>query len=146
MPEILFRGLANAAKRRAETDTDSVLRLFAGILDVRIIERQLRRHDCELCVAVESFQTVWRKKHLRVPITNLAGRAHAEDARIETGDVIDAAFFGENCVPKILAPMPDAGDWPNSSDNSASLAHAVTLFALVSTYDFMERSVLFAMW
>src|SRR5213082_1863085 len=106
---------------------------------------QLRRHDCELSVAVESFQAVRGKKHLWVPITNLAGRAHAEGAGIETCDVIDTAFFRQNCVPKILAPLSDAGDWANSGDDSASMAHAVTLSVFASTYDFMQRSVLFAM-
>src|SRR4029077_4520319 len=113
--------------------------------DVRIIERQLRRHDCELRIAVESFQTVRRKKYLRVPIMNLAGRAHAEDAGIEACDVVDTAFFRQNCVPEILASVADAGDWPNASDNSAFLAHVVTLLVFASMYDFMQRSVLFAM-
>src|SRR5438094_7232597 len=145
MHEILYLGLAKAAKRRAETDTDSVLRVFAGILDERIIERHLRRHDCELCVAIESFQTVRGEKHFWVPITNLAGRAHTEDAGIETSDIIDTAFFRENCPPKTLAPVADAGDWTNSSDNSASVAHAVTVSVFASTYGFRQRSALFAM-
>jgi hypothetical protein len=112
---------------------------------VRVIERQLCRYDRELRVAIESFQPVRRKKHLWVPVTNLASRAHAEDAGIETCDAINTAFFRQNCVPKILAPVSDAGDWANASDNSASVAHAMTLFVFASTYDFMQRSVLFAM-
>jgi hypothetical protein len=140
----LFFGLANTAERRAETDTYPVLRLFAGILNLSIIECQLCRYDCELRVAVESLQTVRRKKFLWIPITYFAGRANAEDAGIKTCNAADATFFRQNCIPKILASVSYAGNWPNSSDNSASLVHAVTLFVFASTYDFMQRSVLFA--
>ena len=56
--DVLLLGFANAAKRGAEADADAILRLFAGILDARIFERELCRYDCELRVAVEPFQTV----------------------------------------------------------------------------------------
>jgi hypothetical protein len=66
-------------------------------------------------------------------------------AGIETGDAANTALLGQNSIPKVFATAPDARDAPDPGDDSASSAHAVTLFALVSTYDFMQRNVLLAM-
>src|SRR5439155_2870552 len=121
------------------------LRFFAGIFELRVIEGELRRCDGELRIAIEPFQTVRREKCLRIPIANLTCTPHAESAGIEACDAVDTALLGENSVPKILASMSDASDRTDSGDNDTSSAHALTLFALASTWDFMQRNVLLAM-
>ena len=57
--DVLFLGFANATQRSAETDSDAILRLFAGILKTRILQRELRRDDGELRVTIKPFQPVW---------------------------------------------------------------------------------------
>src|SRR5207249_10999066 len=76
IPDELFLGFADAAQRGAEDDTDAVLWFFAGIIDVRVVQRELCRYDGELRVAVEAFQTVRGKNLVRIPIVNLAGPMH----------------------------------------------------------------------
>src|SRR5205823_3725516 len=144
IPNVLIFGLADPAKCGAKTDADAMLRFFAGILKACVVERELRRRDGELRIAVEPFQTVRRKEFFRIPIVNLAGATNLEGARIEACDALDAALLGENSVPKILAPMSDASDWTDPGDDCASSAHAVTLFAFASTYAFILRKVLLA--
>src|SRR5438045_8015463 len=119
-----------------------MLRFFAGIFELRVIECELRRCDGELRITIEPFQTMRRKKCLRVPIANLACTSHAESAGIEACDFVDTALLGENSVPKILAPMSDASDWTDTGDDNTSSTHAVTLFAFVSTFVFYHRNVL----
>src|SRR6266480_2223491 len=145
IPNVLIFGLADPAKCGAKTDADAMLRFFAGILKARIAERQLRRCDGKLRIAVEPFQTVRRKEFFRIPIVNLARATNLEGARIEACDALNTALLGENSVPKVFAPMSDASDWTDPGDDNASSAHAVTLFAFSSTYDFMQRNVLLAM-
>src|SRR6266404_3144660 len=133
IPDVLFLGLAYAAQCRAEAGPDAMLRLFVGVLDMRIIQRELCRDDGELRVAIKPFQTVRRKILFRIPIGKLTGATDVEHARIKTRDVSDAALFRQNSVPKILASMSYAGDWPNSGDNSASSVHTAIRFAPSST-------------
>ena len=80
----------------------------------------------------------------RVPIVNFAGATHMEYTRVETGDAVDATFFRQDSVPEILNAGADACDWTNTGNDRASSPHAVTLFALASTYAFMQRKVLLA--
>ena len=54
--DVLFLGFANATQRSAETDSDSILRLFAGILKARILQRELCRDDGELRVTIKPLQ------------------------------------------------------------------------------------------
>src|SRR5205823_6696024 len=112
---------------------------FTGIGELRVIERQLRRRNSELRIAVESLQTVRREKIFRIPIVNFAGATHPKGAGVEAGNTLDSAPLGENPVPKICAPTSDASDGPNPGDNGASSAHAVTGLAWPSTYAFIQR-------
>jgi hypothetical protein len=57
----LLLGFADAAKRGAETNAHAILRLFARILDARVLQRELCRHDCELSVTIEPFQACGEK-------------------------------------------------------------------------------------
>jgi hypothetical protein len=109
------------------------LRFFARIFDACVVERQLRRRDGKLRVAVESLQTVRRKEFFWVPVANLAGAAHMKRARVEARDAANAALLSKNSVPKVFASSPDASNGPDPSDDRASSAHAVTLLAIVST-------------
>src|SRR5437667_12909522 len=76
IPDVLFLGFADAAQRGAEGDTDAVLWFFAGIIDVRVVQRALCRYDAELRVAAEPFEPVRWKKPVRIPVTDLAGPPH----------------------------------------------------------------------
>ena len=143
--DVLIFGLAHPTECGAKTDTNAVLRTLAGIVQARVVECQLRRGDSELRIAVEPLQAVWREEFFRIPIADLAGATHVKGAGIETGDGADAALLGQNSIPKVFATAPDASDGPDPSDDSASSAHTVTLFAFASTYAFMSRNVLFAM-
>jgi hypothetical protein len=89
---------------------------------------------------------VRRKKLFGIPITNLAGATDAEGAGIEGCNAVDSALFGQNSVPKICAAMSDASDRANPGNDGASSTHAVTVLAWASTYAFIQRNVLFAMW
>ena len=91
------------------------------------------------------FQPVRRKKFFRIPIANFTRAAHVERTGIKAGNPANAAFFGENSIPKIFAAVPDASDWADAGDDGAPSAHAATLFSLVSTYAFIQRNVLLAM-
>src|SRR6266404_2863314 len=141
--DVLLFGFADTAQRGAEADTDAILWLFAGILYPRVFECELCGYDCELRVAVEAFQSVRLKKLFRIPIANLAGTTHAENARVEASDAANAAPFGQDTVPKTIDAGADACDGADTSDDRASpslphsslwrrRAHAVTLFVLAS--------------
>src|SRR5581483_1278124 len=116
---LIFR-LANSAERGAETHADSMLRIFASILNARIIERHLRRRDGELRVTIEPLQTMRRKKFFRIPIRNLAAAMRVEDRRIETGDALDAASFRAQPAPEIFHAFADAGDRTDAGDDGAT--------------------------
>src|SRR5437016_14527516 len=62
--DVLFLGFANATQRSAETDSDAILRLFAGILKTRILQRELRRDDGELRVRSSRFRRRGEKNSL----------------------------------------------------------------------------------
>ena len=68
-----------------------------------------------------------------------------ESGGIECGNANDPALFRQDAVPEALDTSADAGDWANAGDDCASPAHAITLFALASTYALIERNVLLAM-
>src|ERR1700730_11380951 len=129
----LFFSFANAAERGAEADADSVLRLFARILQPCIIECEFGGRDGKLRITIEPFETMRREKFFRIPIANFTRAAHTERTDIQAGDPADAALLGENSIPKILASVPDASDRTNAGDDGASPAHAVTLVGLAST-------------
>src|SRR2546429_4748192 len=111
----------------------TLFRSFAEIIDVRVVQRELCRYDGELRVAVEALQTVRWKKLFRIPIANLAGTTHSEHTWIKTCDTVNAALFRQNPVPKRIDARADACNGPDTGDDRASSAHAVTLFALAST-------------
>src|SRR5437667_1997055 len=94
IPDVLVFGLADTAKCRAKTDAHAMLRFFAGIVEARIVKRQLSRCDRELRIAVEPLQTMRCKEFFRIPIVNLAGATHAKGARVEARDAADSAFLG----------------------------------------------------
>src|ERR1700724_2530828 len=129
----LFFGFANAPERGAEADADSILRLFARIFQPCIIEREFGGSDGKLRITIKPLETMRRKKFFRIPIANFTCAAHTERTDIKAGNPADAAFLGENSIPKIFASMPDASDRSDSGGDGASPAHAVTLFALAST-------------
>ena len=58
VPDVLLFGFADATQRRAEANAHSILRLFAGILDTRVFQRELCRYDRELRVPIQPFQSV----------------------------------------------------------------------------------------
>src|SRR5207248_8051587 len=67
IPDVLIFGLADTTKGGAKTYPDAMLRFFAGIFELRVIEGELRRCDGELRITIEPFQTVRREKCLRIP-------------------------------------------------------------------------------
>src|SRR5437867_12804758 len=71
IPNVLIFGLADPAKCGAKTDADAMLRFFAGILKARIVERQLRRCDGKLRIAIEPFHTVRRTEFFLITIVYL---------------------------------------------------------------------------
>src|SRR5207249_430514 len=142
--DVLLFSLADAAQRGAEANTDAILWLFTGVLDLRILERELCCHDGKLCVSVEALQTLRRKKFFRIPIANLASATNAENTRIEACDAPNATPFRENSVPEMIDAGADACDRPDTGDDRASSAHAVTLSALAYTSAFMQCMVLLA--
>src|SRR5205807_9127730 len=113
--DVLLFGLANTSQRGAEANADAILWFFAGILNPRVFERELCRYDRELSVAVEPLQTVRREELFRIPIANLAGARHAENARIETCDAVDATSFGQYPLTKTIRAGADAGDGTDPS-------------------------------
>src|SRR4029453_18244159 len=143
--DVLVFGLADTAKCGPKTDANAMLRFFAAIFELRVIECELRRCDGELRITIEPFQTMRWEKFLRIPIANLTCTTHAESAGIEACDAVDTTLLGENSIPKLFAPMSDASDWTDPGDDNTSSAHAATLFAFSSTYNFMQRNVLLAM-
>src|SRR5437588_10589190 len=130
---VLLFGFADSPQRGAEADTDAILWFFAGIIDMRVVQRKLCGHDSELGIAIKPFQSVRRKKLFRIPIANLAGTTHTENTRIEACNAGDTASFCRDSVPKILDAGADACDGTNTSDDGASLFHAVTSVAAAST-------------
>src|SRR5437773_11612524 len=140
--DVLLFSLADAAQRGAEANTDAILWLFTGVLDLRIIKRQLRRYDGELRVAVKSLQTLRRKKFFWIPIANLASATNTENTRIEACDAPNATPFRENSVLEMIDAGADACDRPDTGDDRASSAHAVTLSALASPSALMQCNVL----
>ena len=56
--DVLLLGFADTAKSGTEANAHAVLRLFAGIVEARILQRELCRHDCELSVTIQPFQAV----------------------------------------------------------------------------------------
>jgi hypothetical protein len=142
--DVLFLSFANATQRSAETDSDSILRLLAGILKARILQRELRRDDGELRVAIKPFQPLRRKKLLRVPIANFTGTSHTKHAGIKARDAADPASFRHDSIPKPIETDADARNRTDTSNDRASpglprrslwrrRTHAVTLFAFAST-------------
>src|SRR5947208_7613506 len=152
--DVLFLSFADATQRSAETDSDSVLRLLAGILKARILQRELRRDDGELRVTIKPFQPLRRKILLGVPIANFTGTSHPKHGGIKTRDAADPAPFRHDSIPKPIETNADTGNWTDTSNDRASpglprrlvrrslgeggslwrrQAHAVTLFAFAST-------------
>src|SRR5207302_2693396 len=107
---VLFFGFTNAAKRGAEADADPILRFIVRILDSGVVERELGRRDGKLGVAIESLQSMRRKKLFRVPVVNLSDHANAESARFEIVDPTNAGFLGANPVPKTFNAFADTSD------------------------------------
>src|SRR5260370_21822691 len=68
---LTFR-IRDAAKRSSEADADAILRSVWGILQSAIFKSELDRRYRELCVAVQSLQSVRWKNSLRTPIQDLA--------------------------------------------------------------------------
>src|SRR5256886_12262724 len=130
---VLFLGFADAAQCGAEADSDAVLWFFAGIIDMRVVQRKLCGHDSELGITIKPFQSVRRKKLFRIPIANLAGTTHTENTRIESCDARNAALFRKDSVPKIIDAGADACDGTDARDDRAPPVHAATLFTLAST-------------
>ena len=122
----MLLGFANAAQRGAEADADPVLRTFPRIFHACVIECEFCRGNGELRVAIEPLQTVRWKKFFRIPIANLAGAAYIEGASVETRNLSDASFLGENSVPKSINAFADAGDRTNSGNDDTPSTHAVT--------------------
>src|SRR6266566_10048588 len=142
--DVLFLGFANATQRSAETNPDSILGLFAGILKARIIQRELCRDDGELRVTIKPFQPLRRKKLLGIPIANFTGTSHPKHGGIKTRDAADPAPFRHDSIPKPIETDADAGNRTDTSDDRASPGlrrrslwrtgvHTVTLFAFAST-------------
>src|SRR4029077_17336729 len=144
-PDVLFIGFADTTHRGAEADSDAVLRLLAGVIDLCVLEREFRRYDGELRVGVEPFQTLLCEKLFRIPLGNFAGTTDTKNARVEACDTPNAAPFRQNSVPKIIDADADACDRTDTSDDRAPSAHAVTLFACLSTKAFIQSKVLLAM-
>ena len=71
-----------------------MLRIFAGIFELRVIEREFRRCNGKLRITVKPLQTVRHKEFLGIPIVNLTATTHVEGAGIEACDVTDAALLG----------------------------------------------------
>jgi len=63
---MLALSLTDPTERGAEADSDAILRLLVGIFYSGVVERQFRRSDGKLCVTIEPFQTMRRKKLLRL--------------------------------------------------------------------------------
>src|SRR5438552_11789724 len=82
---------------------------------------------------------------LRIPIANLARAPNLERLGVEARNPADPAFLRKNAVPETIDAFANASDRTESGDDRAPSAHAVTSFALVSTYAFIQRSVLLAM-
>src|SRR4029077_2087663 len=130
---VLLFGFADSPQCGAEADTHAILWFFAGIIDMRVVQRELGRYNSELRVAIEPLQSVRRKKLFRIPIANLAGTTHTENTRIESCDARNAALFRKDSIPKIIDAGADACDGTDARDDRTSLFHAVTLVAAVST-------------
>ena len=81
---------------------------------------------------------------LRVPIVNLAGAPNLERSGVEARNPADPAFLRENAIPETIDAFANASDRTESGDDRAPSAHAATLFALASTYAFIQRKVLLA--
>src|SRR4029077_18706070 len=106
--DVLFLGFANATQRSAETDSDAILRLFAGILKARILQLELRRDDGELRVTIKPFQPLWRKKLLGIPIANFTRTSHPKHAGIKTRDAADRAALRYDSIPQRIEHEDDA--------------------------------------
>src|SRR5438876_10243819 len=141
---LIFR-LADAAERRAKADTDAMLWMFARILDPGIVKSELRRGHRELRVTIKPLETLRRKKLLRVPVGNFSSTRNLKRLRIKSGNASDSALLRQNAVPKTIDAVANACNRTDAGDDRASSAHAVALFALASTYAFIQRNVLLAM-
>ena len=58
---------------RAEADSNSSLRLLPRPTESRVLEREFRRTDRELRIAVEPLQAMRREEILRLPVPNFRG-------------------------------------------------------------------------
>src|SRR5437868_2763903 len=118
--DVLIFSLANSAKRSPETDADAALWLITGIFQAGVIQREFGGSDGELGVAIQSLQTMRREKLFRCPPANFTGAMRIKTGGIESGNVRDSAVFRQNSTPEILLPLPNAGDWTESSDDATA--------------------------
>src|SRR6267143_1198129 len=139
---LIFR-LANATECGAKTHADAMLRLLPRIRDAGVIKGKSCRGYGKLRIPIEPLQPLWRKKLLRVPVQNFASASHLERLWVKAGNTADPGLRGENRIPKFFAPMTDAGDGTDSSDDGAPF-HTVILFVCASTYAFIQCKVLLA--
>src|SRR5262245_52033353 len=136
--DVLLLRFADAAKRSPKANTHPSLWHLAGSFDMRVFQRELRRHDCKLRVAIEAFQALRRKVVFGIPITDFPSASHMEHARVETRDAADTALFRDDGLPKPIDTSPNPRDRPDTGNNCASpvrvprsfwhrRGHAVTL-------------------
>src|SRR5262249_5079861 len=130
--DVLLLGFADASKRGAEANAHAILRVFARIVDARVLQRELCGHDCELSVTIQPFQAVRWKVVFGIPIANFAGALHTEHTRVEACNAVDTAFFCEDPVPKPIHAGADACDRPDTGDDGTSSSHAAILSAFSS--------------
>src|ERR1700730_17244516 len=116
---VLTLGIGNAAKRGSETDTISIMGRVGGVVQATVFECQLDRRHRELCVTVQTFQSMRGKNSLRRPIQDLACAGRLEDRSIQGGHRADARFFIFDRVPERFFSDSDGCDWSDSSDDDS---------------------------
>jgi hypothetical protein len=162
---LIFR-FTDSTKRRAETDPDTVLRVFARIFESGIVEGEFSRSDRELGVAIQALETLWREELFRIPIKNFTAATNMKSLGIETGDPSNSGFLRSQALPEVLHTASNGGNGTQAGDNGAAF-HLLNrkghgghegkekvdfnhnfvfsvLFVVDSKYAFMQRNVLLA--
>src|SRR2546428_9260000 len=126
----------------AKANANTMLRMLTRIYKARILQRQFRRGDGKLRIAIQSLQTMWRKKILRIPIANFARAMRIESARVECRNFDDAAFFRANTAPEILPTSTNACNRSDAGNDRATFAHRAAICdSAASKCVFMQRRV-----
>ena len=118
---MLILGAGNSPERGAEAHADTMLRLFARSGQAGVFERQPRRCNGELRVAIQPLQAMRWEVIFRNPIANFTGAVGMESCGVERRYAPNPTLLRANPAPEIFFASADASDRSNAGDDGAPL-------------------------